>query len=119
MLGAGLAVDVQGCPNGTGSVVWDGGFRTGCGKMQHTDGECSFLQDVVRKRRMGINKLDVKRDPTDLMTKYVGRRDEKSLAMSHFKQGGASTGSLRKPFVRGRVSGTCSHICSAHEGLVR
>ena len=41
------------------------------GKVRHIDVALLWLQDVVRKGRIGLQKIAGKNNPADLLTKYL------------------------------------------------
>ena len=43
----------------------------GLGKVRHIDVALLWLQDVVRKGRIGLQKIAGKNNPADLLTKYL------------------------------------------------
>ena len=45
--------------------------RTGLGKIRHLDTQSLWLQEAVRKRRIGLEKVKGTENPSDLMTKFT------------------------------------------------
>ena len=45
--------------------------RNGLGKIRHLDTQSLWLQEAVRKKRIGLEKVKGTENPTDLMTKFT------------------------------------------------
>ena len=46
--------------------------RTGVGKVRHLDTRLLWIQDLVRDRRVIVQKVCGSKNPADLMTKHLG-----------------------------------------------
>ena len=59
--------------------------RTGLGKIRHIDVAMLWLQDLVRKSKIQMSKIPGKKNPADLLTKYL-HRDKSSTGLPYRKR---------------------------------
>ena len=45
--------------------------RMGVGKVKHLETRTLWVQDQVERKRMNVRKIDGKRNPADILTKYL------------------------------------------------
>ena len=67
--------------------------RKGLGKVRHLDTQCLWIQDAVRERRIGLEKVAGVVHPVDAMTKHLdfGTLDRHLKKMCVLKEDGRAS----------------------------